>query len=82
MLRPPETQQWEKEIMEYRRLFLQGGTYFFTVVTYQRRPIFATPQAIDLLRDGFRYTLNRLPFTVVASVILPDHMQFHLDDAA
>ena len=46
-LRRPETQQWEREIMEYRRFYSPGGTYFFIVVTYQRRPIFATPQAID-----------------------------------
>ena len=62
--------------MEYRRLFLPGGTYFFTVVTYQRRPIFSAPHAIEILRDAFRYTLDRLPFTIVASVILPDHMHF------
>ena len=62
--------------MEYRRLFQPGGTYFFTVVTYQRRPIFSSPQAVKLLRDAFRYTLERLPFIIVASVILPDHMHF------
>ena len=27
----------------YRRLFIPGGTYFFTVVTYDRRPILADP---------------------------------------
>ena len=62
--------------MEYRRLFVPGGTYFFTLVTYQRRPIFSAPEAIEKLRDAFRYTLDRRPFTIVASVILPDHMHF------
>ncbi len=62
--------------MEYRRLIIPGGTYFFTVVTHQRRPIFDAPQAIELLREAFRYTLERLPFTIAASVILPDHMHF------
>lgn len=62
--------------MEYRRHFLPGGTYFFTLVTYQRRPIFSTPEAVEHLRYAFGYTLARMPFTIVASVILPDHMHF------
>jgi putative transposase len=62
--------------MDYRRLFVTGGTYFFTLVTYQRRSIFSTPEAVDKLRYAFQYTVERLPFTIVASVILPDHMHF------
>ena len=62
--------------MDYRRLCVPGGTYFFTLVTYQRRPILTTPEAVEKLRNAFRYTMNRLPFTIVASVILPDHMHF------
>ncbi len=62
--------------MNYRRVFVPGGTFFFTVVTFQRRPILSTPEAIELLRSAFRYTLARLPFAIVASVILPEHMHF------
>ena len=62
--------------MKYHRAYMPGGTYFFTVVTYQRRPILATPYTVDVLRKAFRYTMERLPFTIVASVILPDHMHF------
>jgi putative transposase len=62
--------------MEYRRLFIPGGTYFFTVVTFERRPIFSDPQAVEVLRDAFRYTLARMPYPIVADVILPDHMHF------
>jgi len=62
--------------MEYRRLFIPGGTYFFTLVTYYRQPIFSTPDAVEKLRNAFRYTLERHPFTIVASVILPDHIHF------
>jgi putative transposase len=61
--------------MDYRRLYVTGGTYFFTVVTYKRRPILST-EAIDILRNAFRYTMHKHPFTIVASVILPDHMHF------
>jgi putative transposase len=60
--------------MEYRRLFIPGGTYFFTQVTYCRRPILSTPEAVELLRSAFRYTIERYPFTIIASVILPDHL--------
>jgi putative transposase len=64
--------------MEYRRLFLFGGTYFFTLVNYKRRPILSTPEAVEALRNAFRYTIDRFPFTIVASVILPEHMHFIL----
>ena len=62
--------------MDYRRVFLPGGTFFFTVVTYKRNPIFSNPENIQLLRNAFQYTLERHPFSIVASVILPDHMHF------
>jgi putative transposase len=62
--------------MNYRRAFVPGGTFFFALVTYQRRPILSTPEAINFLRDALRYTIMRMPFEVVASVILPDHMHF------
>ena len=61
--------------MDYRRLYAAGGTYFFTVVTYNRRPILST-ETIDLLRNAFRYTMDKHPFTIIASVLLPDHMHF------
>jgi putative transposase len=62
--------------MQYRRAYVPGGTYFFTLVTYQWRPILSSPETIEKLRSAFRYTLERMPFTIVASVILPDHMHF------
>jgi putative transposase len=62
--------------MDYRRLSIPGGTYFFTQVTYQRRPILSSLTAIELLRNAFRYTMDRHPFTIIANVILPDHLHF------
>ena len=62
--------------MNYRRVYIPGGTYFFTVVTYQRRPILSSPARVEQLRSAFRYTIERMPFTIVASAILPDHMHF------
>jgi len=61
-------------VSNYRRLYVPGGTYFFTVVTYRRRPIFDDPVRVDVLRDAFRYTRRRRPFRVVAVVVLPDHL--------
>ena len=62
--------------MKYRRLLVPGGTYFFTLVTFERRPILSTSEAVEKLRSAFRYTAAHMPFTIVASVVLPDHMHF------
>lgn len=62
--------------MNYRRLYIEGGTYFFTVVTYKRLPIFSNPHTNRMLQDAINYTQKRMPFTIVASVILPDHLHF------
>lgn len=60
--------------MKYRRMFIPGGTYFFTVVTYQRQPVFENPQAVQLLKDAFLWTKEKHPYFVQALVILPDHL--------
>src|SRR6059058_5988290 len=59
---------------DYRRWFVDGGTYFFTVVAYDRRPIFADPCARQLLGDVMRKIAAELPFEMVAIVLLPDHL--------
>ena len=60
--------------MRYRRAFQPGGSFFFTVVTAHRRPVFATANAVDLLRDSFRAVRHQRPFAIDAIVILPDHL--------
>jgi putative transposase len=40
--------------MQYRRAKVAGGTYFFTVVTHNRRPFLCELENIDLLRAAFR----------------------------
>ena len=62
--------------MQYRRAREQGGTYFFTLVTRKRRKILYNPENIELLREAFKYVLDRHPFTIDAHVILPDHLHF------
>ena len=58
----------------YRRYFQPGGTYFFTVVTYDRQPLFEQPVARNLLHDAFDEALQRWPFEMPAVVLLPDHL--------
>ncbi len=60
--------------MEYRRAFIPGGSYFFTLVTEKRRPIFDTVATIDVLRNAFRIVRTAHPFEIVAIVIMPDHL--------
>ncbi len=59
---------------DYRRAYLKGGTFFFTVVSYRRFPIFKDETAIDLLWQCFQTTMVLCPFRVDAMVILPDHL--------
>ena len=57
----------------YRRNYVEGGTYFFTVVTYMRRPLLYD-MAISLLEEELKACISLKPFTVEAMVILPDHL--------
>ena len=61
--------------MRYRRTQVQGGTYFFTVVTYQRIKIFNRPDNAALLRQAIEKVRKSHPFRIDASVLLPEH--FH-----
>lgn len=58
----------------YRRAVLLGGTFFFTVVTWNRRPIFTREENVDKLRRAFRKVMITRPFKIDAMVILPDHL--------
>ena len=60
--------------MRYRRAFQPGGSFFFTVVTARRLPVFASTTAVDVLRDAFRAVRQKRPFDIEAIVILPDHL--------
>ena len=57
----------------YRRNYVDGGSYFFTVNLTDRRSRLLTDN-IGLLRAAFRYTRARHPFSVDAIVVLPDHL--------
>jgi putative transposase len=60
--------------MRYRRVLVLGASYFFTLVTHERSPIFADAAAIDVYRRAVRKVQATRPFTLEAEVILPDHV--------
>ena len=57
----------------YRRNFIPGGCFFFTVNLADRRLRLLT-EHVDALRSAFRETHQRHPFTTDAVVVLPDHL--------
>lgn len=57
----------------YRRAFVRGGCWFFTVNLLDRRSTLLTDQ-IDPLREAIRFTRRRYAFRIDAFVVLPDHM--------
>src|SRR5207245_6681088 len=58
---------------DYRRNFIAGGSFFFTVNLAERRLRLLT-QHIDELRTAFRETRRHHPFAIDAMVVLPDHL--------
>jgi putative transposase len=66
----------EDRMPDYRRCFLPGGTYFFTINTYERRKLFTDADKIDLLRHVLAEVMADRPFTILAGAILTDHMHF------
>jgi putative transposase len=60
--------------MQYRRAFLPGGAFFFTVVTAERKPLFAQQKQVATLRSAFRAVQLQRPFILEAAVVLPDHL--------
>jgi putative transposase len=71
--------------MRYRRANVASGSYFFTLVTEHRRPLFSEPGAVALFLGAVEKVRSRHPFEVEAYVVLPDHLHalwtLPLDDA-
>ena len=60
----------------FRRVYVPGGSYIFTVVTERRANILGTDLARDLLSVAFRDCFERWPpVRVDALVMLRDHLQ-------
>lgn len=58
----------------YRRWRQPGGLYFFTVVSYGRRPILTGDLERRTLRVAIEQTRLQRPWEIVAMVLLPDHL--------
>jgi len=58
----------------YIRWYSPGGTYFFTLVTENRAPLFAAEATHPVLRSAIDRCRSRYPFEVIAMALLPDHL--------
>ena len=58
----------------YRRNYVLGGTYFFTIVTYRRRPLLISESSREILRRALETVRKCYPFEMIATVLLPDHL--------
>ena len=57
---------------DYKRLFLAGYSYYFTIVTHRREEILI--DNITLLRESFQESKCYYRYSINAIVILPDHI--------
>ena len=60
-------------MVHYRRNYLSGGTFFFTV-TLRDRGAATLVDYIGPLRQAVRVTHQQRPFTIDAMVVLPEHI--------
>jgi len=59
---------------EYRRWYREGGTYFFTLVTADRAPLFGQEIARTALRHSMSACAKSHPFVMPGIVLLLDHI--------
>jgi len=56
----------------YKRIFMDGYSYYITMVTHERNPILI--ENIDLLRKSFRISKTVYRYRIDAIVVMPDHV--------
>ncbi len=61
-------------MVRYRRSIVPGGTFFFTVVTFDRMPFLTEPIARQCLHAAWKQTTYAYPFKTDAVCLLPDHI--------
>jgi putative transposase len=64
----------ENGMSQYKRHYQSGGHYFFTLVTYQRSPIFSNAEKVEQLKIAINKVKKTYPFSLNAMVVLPDHL--------
>ncbi|MCC5015601.1 transposase [Legionella sp. 31fI33] len=60
-------------MVNYRRSFIPGGTFFFTVTLRNRKSCLLVDH-INLLKDAVQTVKAQHPFLTKAYVVLPDHL--------
>jgi len=62
-----------QRMSNYRRVWIPGGTFFFTVALEDRRARLLV-EHIDSLRRAFARATSAAPFVIDSVVVLPDHL--------
>jgi len=58
----------------YRRAKFEGGYYFFTIITYDRRCFLTDENSRSCLRKAIDETRDKNNFDVIAFCLLPNHL--------
>jgi putative transposase len=58
----------------YRRRHIPGAYVFITMVTHERRRVFASARWRDLLRECIEFVRKDHPFEMTAMALMPDHL--------
>jgi putative transposase len=67
-------EHWSFTLPDYRRVIIPGGTFFFTLITFERKPILTSELARGVLHSAFQNTKGRYLFQLPAICLLPDHL--------
>ncbi|OGC07848.1 hypothetical protein A2V82_13855 [candidate division KSB1 bacterium RBG_16_48_16] len=59
---------------DYRRAIVPGGTFFFTVVTFDRNPILTSDLSRQTLRRAWKTIQRKHPFKCDTICLLPEHL--------
>jgi putative transposase len=59
---------------KYIRNYVEGGTFFFTLVTHERNAIFHADTGVEICLNAIKRTQKFHPFEIVAYCIMPDHL--------
>jgi len=58
----------------YIRNYVEGGTFFFILVTHDRNTIFHDSSSIEICLDAIKRTQKFHPFELVAYCVMPEHL--------
>ena len=61
----------------YRRVYAEGHSYFITIVTHHRQKLLI--KNIDTLRNVFAQSKEFYRYTILAIVVLPDHIHMIIE---